>query len=79
MAPGSPSGATTSTAPALVNLNTADAGLLDTLPGVGPSTAAAIVAYRTTNGRFRSVDDLGEVRGIGPAKLEQLRPLVTVG
>jgi competence protein ComEA len=71
-------GATTSTVPALVDLNAADVELLDTLPGVGPSTAAAIVAFRSTNGRFRSVDDLGEVRGIGPAKLEQLRPLVTV-
>jgi competence protein ComEA len=67
------------TAPAPVDLNTADVDQLDTLPGVGPSTAAAIVAYRSAHGRFRSVDDLGEVRGIGPAKLEQLRPLVTVG
>jgi competence protein ComEA len=72
-------GPTSSTIPALVDLNTADVALLDTLPGVGPSTAAAIVAYRGANGRFRTVDDLGEVRGIGPAKLEQLRPLVTVG
>jgi competence protein ComEA len=51
---------------------------LDELPGVGPATAAAIVAYRHDHGPFRRVDDLAQVRGIGPAKLAQLRPLVTV-
>ena len=51
---------------------------LDVLPGVGPATAAAIVAYRTQHGPFRTVDALSDVHGIGPAKLEQLRPLVTV-
>jgi competence protein ComEA len=45
---------------------------------VGPATAAAIVAHRDSNGPFGSVDDLGEVRGIGPAKLDALRGLVTV-
>lgn len=67
------------TAPAgPVNLNTATADDLDVLPGVGPATAAAILAYRDQHGPFASVDDLGEVRGIGPAKLEALRGLVTV-
>lgn len=61
-----------------VNLNTATLEQLDTLPGIGPTTAQAIIDHRTTNGRFRSVDGLLEVRGIGPAKLEQLRPLVRV-
>jgi len=61
-----------------VNLNEATAAQLDTLPGVGPATAAAIIAHRVQHGPFRSVDALGDVRGIGPAKLEQLRPLVTV-
>jgi competence protein ComEA len=61
-----------------VNLNEATAAQLDTLPGVGPATAAAIIAYRTQHGPFRTVDGLGDVRGIGSAKLEQLRPLVTV-
>lgn len=61
-----------------VDLNTATLEQLDTLPGVGPATAQAIIDHRTRNGRFRSVDDLLEVRGIGPAKLEQLRPLVRV-
>jgi len=46
--------------------------------GVGPATAQAIVDYRSQHGRFRSVDDLLNVRGIGAAKLEQLRPLVRV-
>ncbi|MFM2070712.1 MAG: putative competence protein ComEA [Actinomycetota bacterium] len=61
-----------------INLNTATADQLDALPGVGPSTAAAIVAHREAHGPFASVDGLDEVRGIGPAKLESLRPLVTV-
>ena len=63
-----------------IDLNTANESQLDTLPGIGPATAKAIVDERTRRGgRFTSVDDLLNVRGIGPAKLEQLRPLVTVG
>jgi competence protein ComEA len=61
-----------------VDVNTATAGELEALPGVGPSIAQAIVAYREEHGRFSSVDQLIEVRGIGDARLEQLRPLVTV-
>jgi competence protein ComEA len=61
-----------------VNLNTATADALDGLPGVGPATAAAIVRDREQHGPFRSVGDLERVRGIGPAKLEQLHDLVTV-
>lgn len=62
----------------LVNLNTADAAALDALPGVGPVTAASILAWRAANGSFGSVDQLAEVDGIGPATLARLRPLVTV-
>lgn len=62
-----------------VDLNAATEAELDTLPGVGPSTAAAIVAYRTEHRRFRNIDELQEVRGIGPAKFEAIAPLVTVG
>ena len=62
----------------VLDLNKATAGELDALPGVGPSTAAAIVAYRSEHGRFRSVDQLLEVRGIGPAKLAALRSKVRV-
>ncbi len=61
-----------------VDLNTADEAALETLPGVGPATAAAIVAHREANGPFRSVEDLLDVRGIGDAKLDALRDLVTV-
>lgn len=62
-----------------LDLNTATAEQLEALPGVGPSTAAAIEAYRTEHGRFRSVDELQEVRGIGPAKFEAVESSVTVG
>jgi competence protein ComEA len=61
-----------------VPLNSAGAAELEELPGVGPSIAAAIVAYRAEHGPFLSVDGLTDVPGIGPAKLEALRGLVTV-
>lgn len=61
-----------------VDINRATADELDELPGIGPSTAAAIVAHRDQHGPFASVDDLADVRGIGPAKVEALRGLVTV-
>lgn len=61
-----------------VDLNAASASDLEALPGIGPATAAAIVDERERRGRFSSVDDLLDVRGIGPAKLEQLRELVRV-
>ena len=75
---GAAGGTTSSSATAKVNLNTADATALDALPGVGPSTAAKIVADRQENGPFKSPEDLGRVPGIGPKKLEQLKPLVCV-
>jgi len=62
----------------LVDLNAATVEELDTLPGIGPVTAAAIIAWRDANGRFTSVDQLGDVDGIGPARLEKLRDLVRV-
>lgn len=62
----------------LIDLNTATVQQLDTLPGVGPVTAAAIVAWRDTHGKFTSVEQLAEVDGIGPARLEKLRTLVRV-
>ncbi|MGQ0617849.1 MAG: ComEA family DNA-binding protein, partial [Acidimicrobiia bacterium] len=70
-----PSASSGRPAPA-VALNTATVGELDALPGIGPTTAAAIVAFRDQHGPFGSVDELLDVRGIGPAKLDQLRPLV---
>lgn len=61
-----------------VDLNAATVEELEALPGIGPVTAAAIVAWRDANGRFDSVDRLGDVDGIGPARLEKLRDLVHV-
>ncbi|WP_343601513.1 ComEA family DNA-binding protein [Mycobacterium sp.] len=61
-----------------IDLNRATAQQLDALPGVGPVTAAAIVAWRDAHGKFTSVDQLAEVDGIGPARLDKLRPLVRV-
>lgn len=61
-----------------VDLNSADAALLETLPGIGPATAAAIIDHRERHGPFTTVDGLLEVRGIGEAKLAGLRDLVRV-
>ena len=61
-----------------IDLNRATVDDLDRLPGVGPATAAAIVAHREQHGPFRDVDALADVRGIGEAKLETLRGLVVV-
>jgi competence protein ComEA len=79
--PGAPAPASGSVKPKageVIDLNTATVEQLDTLPGVGPVTAAAIVAWRQANGKFTSVDQLADVDGIGPARLEKLRALVRV-
>jgi competence protein ComEA len=73
---GAGGGAATPASP--VNLNTATAEELETLPGVGPAIAAAIIDQRTRTGGFRTVRDLLDVRGIGESRLAQLEPLVTV-
>lgn len=75
--PGSPGG--TTAAPGPVDVNTATVEELDALPGIGPAIAAAIVEHRERAGRFRTVDDLLDVPGIGDAKLAQLRDLVVAG
>lgn len=64
---------------AVVDLNTADASALDSLPGIGPVLAERIIAWRTEHGRFTSVDELGEVSGIGDRLLSQMRDRVRVG
>jgi competence protein ComEA len=61
-----------------ININTAEAPELDLLPGIGPSLAQKIIEYRQAHGPFSCVDDLIQVSGIGPAKLEAIRDLVTV-
>jgi competence protein ComEA len=68
---------TASTLPLIIDLNRATAQDLDKLPGVGPATAKAIIDHRTRNGPFASVDDLLKVKGIGPAKLAEIRPWVS--
>ncbi|WP_372508079.1 ComEA family DNA-binding protein [Nocardia amikacinitolerans] len=61
-----------------VDLNKATEAELDALPGIGPVTASAITAWRRANGRFTDLEQLGEVDGIGPARLARLRDLVTI-
>ena len=61
-----------------VNINTATAEELQTLPRIGPAMAQRIISWREAHGGFRSVDELDAVPGIGPSMLENLRPLVTV-
>jgi competence protein ComEA len=74
--PASTPGPQTPAAP--VNLNTASASELDRLPGIGPSLAKEIIAYRESHGAFAAVEDLLSVPGIGPAKLAALHDLVCV-
>src|ERR671913_161646 len=74
--PAAGDGGTAGTGTMLVPLNTADLATLETLPGVGPVLAQRIVDWRSQHGRFTSVEELGEVSGIGEKLLAQLRPLV---
>lgn len=77
--PGVPPGSgDAATANGKINLNTATAQQLDGLPGVGPVLAEHILRFRDAHGSFRSVADLRQVDGIGPARYEQLKDLVTV-
>jgi competence protein ComEA len=64
---------------ASININTANATLLDTLPGIGPSKAAAIIDYRTKHGLFATIENIQDVSGIGPATFAKLKSLITVG
>lgn len=62
---------------ALIKINTASAPELEKLPGIGPSLAEAIITYRQEHGPFHSESDLLEVPGIGPAKLAQMKDMIT--
>ncbi len=68
----------TNTTTTQLNLNTATEAELQTLPGIGPSKAAAIVAYRTRVKRFRRLEQLMRVRGVGSATFRKLRPMLTL-
>lgn len=61
-----------------ININSADATMLDSLPGIGPSKAEAIIEYRETNGPFQKVEDLMNISGIGEKTFEKLKEQVTV-
>ena len=62
----------------LVNINSADSETLQEIPGVGPATAEKIIAYRTENGRFSSIEDLKNVSGIGDKTFEKMKDKITV-
>jgi competence protein ComEA len=62
-----------------VNINTATAQELDTLPGIGETTAARIIEYRRQNGFFTAIEDIMNVSGIGEAKFNAIREIITVG
>ena len=77
-APNVPGQGTSANTSALVSINAATAAQLEGLPGVGPVLAQRIVEWRLSNGPFRSIEELGEVSGIGSAILDQLRTKVTL-
>lgn len=64
---------------AVVDLNRASRAELESLPGIGPAKAEAILAYRTQHGPFRRIEDLQRVSGFGPATVNRLRPDLRVG
>jgi competence protein ComEA len=72
------SASSSASASAPINLNTATAAQLETLPGIGKSTAERILEYRQKNGSFKKVEDLMNVRGVGEKSFLKLKPLVTV-
>ncbi|WP_237658439.1 helix-hairpin-helix domain-containing protein [Ureibacillus xyleni] len=61
-----------------ININTADESQLTTLPGIGPSKAQAIIAYREENGSFKTIEDLTNVSGIGDKTFEKLKELIDI-
>ena len=63
----------------LININTASSAELDSLPGIGPTTAQKIIDYREQNGPFVSPEDIINVSGIGPGTYERIKDLITVG
>ncbi len=64
--------------PKSIDINTANASTLIKLPRIGPKTAQAIIDYRTEHGPFKSIEELDEVKGIGPKTIERLRPFIII-
>jgi competence protein ComEA len=62
-----------------VDINTADAAALESVPGIGKSLSARILTFREKNGPFQTVDDLLKIQGIGEKSIQKLRPYLTVG
>lgn len=67
------------TAVGLININTATIEELDSLPGIGPSTAERIIAHRESSGPFAAIENIMDVTGIGEAKFEKIKDQITVG
>lgn len=61
-----------------ININAATQTQLETLPGVGPSTATKIITYRKENGKFKTIEDIKQVSGIGESKFEKIKNYITV-
>ncbi len=62
----------------LININTASLEELDSLPGIGPTTAQRIIDYRDTNGPFTTIDEIMDVSGVGPSTFDEIKDLITV-
>lgn len=75
---GKVAGAETEKQTGLVNINTASASQLDTLPGIGSTYAKRIIDYREANGGFKSIEEIQNVKGIGPKTFEKLKDLITI-
>ncbi len=75
---GKVAGVSTSKISGKVNLNSAELSELDSLPGIGPTYAQRIIDYRNSNGGFKSIEDVQNVKGIGPKTFEKLKDLITI-
>lgn len=62
-----------------ININTADVAELDKIPNIGPARAADVIAYRTTKGGFKTIEEMKNIKGIGDKTFESMKDLITVG